>query len=133
MTQRERPLSPFMLGSYYRFQVTSVMSLLHRATGVVLSLGAFVLTAWLVAVMAGPEVYARFVECVGSLPGRIVLAGIGFSLIYHLLNGIRHLAWDLGYGLTLKGAYTGGTIVAVLAAVFTLLLWYFGFSAGGAT
>lgn len=131
MTQRERPLSPFMLGSYYRFQITSAMSFLHRATGVVLSLGAFVLTAWLVAVMMGAEAYARFAECAGSVPGRIMLAGLVFSLIYHLLNGIRHLFWDLGYGFSLKGLYTGGVLVAVLAALLTALIWYFGFTAGG--
>lgn len=132
MTQRERPLSPFMLGSYYRFQITSAMSILHRGTGIVLSMGAFLLTAWLVAVMMGPEAYARFAECAGSLPGRIVLAGLVFSLVYHLLNGIRHLAWDLGHGFSLKGLYAGGWTVVALAAVFTALIWYFGFTAGGA-
>lgn len=132
MTQRERPLSPFMLGPYYRFQITSVMSFLHRATGVVLSLGAFLLTAWLVAVMLGPEAYAKFAACANSLLGRIVLAGLVFSLIYHLLNGIRHLFWDLGYGFSLKGLYAGGWTVVALAAVFTALIWYCGFTAGGA-
>ena len=132
MTQRERPLSPFMIGPYYRPQITSVMSILHRITGVVLSLGAFVLTAWLVAVMLGPEAYAKFAECAGSLFGRILLAGLVFSLVYHLLNGIRHLVWDLGHGFSIKGLYTGGVLVAVLAALITALIWYFGFTAGGA-
>ncbi len=132
MTPRERPLSPFMLGQYYRFQITSVMSFLHRMTGIVLSIGAFLLTAWLVAVAAGPEAYAKFAACAGSLIGKIVLAGIAFSLIYHLLNGLRHLAWDLGYGFTLKGLYQGGYTVAVLAVILTAVLWYFGFSAGAA-
>ena len=132
MTQRERPLSPFMIGPYYRPQITSVMSILHRITGIVLSAGAFLLTAWLVAVMLGPEAYARFAACANSLLGRVVLAGLVFSLVYHLLNGLRHLAWDLGYGFSLKGLYAGGWTVAGLAAVFTALIWYFGFTAGGA-
>jgi succinate dehydrogenase / fumarate reductase cytochrome b subunit len=132
MSQRERPLSPFMLGQYYRFQITSVMSFLHRVTGIVLSVGAFLLTLWLVAVASGPEAYAMFAGYAGSACGKIVLAGISFSLIYHLLNGLRHLAWDLGYGFTLKGLYTGGYIVAGLAALLTAVLWYFGFTAGGA-
>lgn len=132
MSQRERPLSPFMLGQYYKFQITSVMSFLHRATGMVLSFGAFLLTAWLVAVAAGPQAYATFVACAGSIVGKIVLAGIAFSLIYHLLNGLRHLVWDVGIGFSIKGLYTGGILVAVLAALLTALLWYFGFTAGGA-
>ena len=132
MSQRERPLSPFMLGQYYRFQITSAMSFLHRITGMVLSVGAFLLTLWLVAVAAGPEASAKFAACAGSPLGKVVLAGIAFCLIYHLLNGIRHLVWDLGVGFTIKGLYTGGTVVAVLAALITALLWYFGFTAGGA-
>ena len=132
MTQRERPLSPFMLGTYYRFQITSAMSLIHRVTGVVLSVGAFLLTAWLVAIMMGPEAYAKFAACANSVCGRIALAGLVFSLIYHLLNGLRHLAWDLGKGLSLKGLYAGGVTVAILAAVLTAVVWYFGFTAGAA-
>lgn len=131
MTQRERPLSPFMLGPYYRWQITSAMSFVHRATGVVLSLGAFLLTAWLVAVMLGPEAYAGFAACMDSIPGRIALAGLSFSLIYHLLNGLRHLLWDLGHGLSLQGLYRGGWTVMLLAALLTALVWFFGFSAGG--
>lgn len=132
MSQRERPLSPFMLGQYYRFQITSAMSFLHRITGMVLSVGAFLLTLWLVAVAAGPEAYARFAACAVSPLGKVVLAGIAFSLIYHLLNGLRHLVWDVGVGFSIKGLYTGGYTVAVLAALLTALLWYFGFTAGGA-
>lgn len=130
MTQRERPLSPFMLGPYYRWQITSAMSFVHRATGVALSVGAFLLTLWLLAVMLGPEAYARFIACMGSIPGRIMLAGLSFSLIYHLLNGLRHLLWDMGRGLTIKGLYSGGWTVLVLAALLTALVWFFGFSAG---
>lgn len=130
MTQRERPLSPFMLGPYYRWQITSVMSFLHRATGVVLSLGAFLLTVWLLTVMLGPQAHARFMACMGSIPGRIVLAGLAFSLIYHLLNGLRHLLWDMGRGLTIKGLYSGGWTVLVLTVLLTALVVFFGFSAG---
>jgi succinate dehydrogenase / fumarate reductase cytochrome b subunit len=132
MSQRERPLSPFMLGSLYRWQITSVMSFLHRATGVALSAGAFLLVAWLIALMRGPEVYATFAACVGSLLGRLVLAAFVFALVFHLLNGIRHLAWDAGVGFSIPGLYKGGYIVAALTAVITLLVWYFGFAAGGA-
>ncbi len=132
MSQRERPLSPFMLGSLYRWQITSVMSFLHRATGAILSVGAFLLACWLVAVMRGPEAYETFAACAASIPGRVVLAAFVLALVYHFLNGIRHLVWDAGVGFSIPGLYKGGYIVAALTAVFTLLIWYFGFSAGGA-
>ena len=132
MSQRERPLSPFMLGSLYRLQITSVMSLLHRATGVALTLGAFLLAAWLIAVMRGPDAYEAFTACVGSIGGRIVLAGFVFALVYHFLNGIRHLVWDAGVGFSIPGLYKGGYLVLALTVLFTLLAWYFGFTAGGA-
>ena len=132
MSQRERPLSPFMIGPYYRPQITTVMSFLHRVTGVVLSVGAFILVAWLVAVMRGPEAYAAFATCANSILGRIALAGLVFSLVYHFLNGIRHISWDFGYGFSIKQVKASGMTVAVLAAIFTMLIWYFGFSAGGA-
>ena len=132
MSQRERPLSPFMLGSLYRWQITSVMSFLHRATGVALSAGAFLLVAWLIALMRGPDAYATFAACVGSLPGRLVLAAFVFALAFHFFNGIRHLVWDAGVGFSIPGLYKGGYIVVALTTLFTLLVWYFGFAAGGA-
>ena len=132
MSQRERPLSPFMLGSQYRWQITSLMSFLHRATGVALSLGAFLLAAWLVAVMRGPEAYATFAACAGSIAGKIVLAAFVIALVYHFLNGIRHLAWDAGIGFSIPGLYKGGYLVAALTVIASLLICYFGFTMGGA-
>ncbi len=131
MMQRERPLAPFMLGTYYRFQITSVMSFLHRATGVALVFGAFVLVAWLVALMRGEEAYAGFSACIGSLPGRVALAGFVFALVYHFFNGIRHLAWDMGKGFTIAQLYKTGWTVVALTTVTTLLIWYLGLRAGG--
>ena len=90
MSQRERPLSPFMIGPYYRPQITSVMSILHRITGVVLSVGAFFLTAWLAAVSLGPDAYVVFSAYAGSFVGKVIWAGVAFSLMYHLFNGLRH-------------------------------------------
>ena len=132
MTQRERPLAPFMLGPYYKPQITSVMSLMHRLTGIALAVGMFVLMAWLVAMMRGPEAYAGFSACIASVPGQIVMAVFVFALVYHFLNGIRHLAWDLGLGFTIPQLYKTGWTVVALTTVVTLLLWYVGFNAGGA-
>lgn len=132
MSQRERPLSPFMIGPYYRPQITSVMSILHRITGVVLSIGAFFLTAWLAAVSLGPDAYAFFSAYASSIVGKVIWAGVSFSLMYHLFNGLRHLPWDLGHGFSMAGLYRGGWIVIGLTTICTALLWFLGFSAGGA-
>jgi succinate dehydrogenase / fumarate reductase cytochrome b subunit len=130
MATPERPLSPFMLGSYYRFQLTSTLSLLHRATGVVLALGSVVLLCWLVSAAFLPEHFAQLSACLASLPGRIVLFLFSAALIYHFLNGIRHLMWDAGHGYEIPKAYASGWAVVVLTLVLTAALWLF--AIGGA-
>ena len=124
MARRERPLSPFMLGQTYRFQITSVMSFLHRATGIVASVGAFVLAWWLLAVAQGGEAYLRASECLGSPLGKLGLFLVSLSLVYHLLNGIRHLAWDTGMGFDIPDVYRSGYAVLALSAVLTALIWF---------
>ena len=130
MANRERPLSPFMLGQTYRFQITTVMSLLHRATGVALVTGAFGLAWWLLAVAAGGEAYASAAACLASPLGRIALFGFSLALVYHLLNGIRHLLWDAGRGMDIPEVYRSGYAVFALTVVFTVLIWFF--ATGGA-
>jgi succinate dehydrogenase / fumarate reductase, cytochrome b subunit len=124
MAHRERPLSPFMLGQAYRFQITSVMSLLHRVTGIVASFGAFVLAWWLLSVAQGGEAYVRAVEWLGSPLGRLGLFLVSLSVVYHLLNGIRHLMWDAGVGFDIPEVYRSGYTVLALSAVLTVLLWF---------
>ena len=130
MATPKRPLSPFMIGPYYRPQLTSVMSLTHRATGVVLAVGALVLAAWLVAAAGSAEAYAAFAACIGSPIGKIGLFAFSASLVYHFLNGIRHLFWDAGHGYEIPKAYASGYAVLVLAVVLTAALWWVGM--GGA-
>src|SRR5476651_1470873 len=91
-----RPLSPHL--SIYRWQMTMLGSITHRATGTALAVGAVVLAWWLVSISHGPESYALFTRWAGSPLGLILAFGFTWSLAFHLLNGIRHLAWDLGYG-----------------------------------
>lgn len=130
MATPKRPLSPFMIGPYYRPQLTSVMSLTHRATGVVLAVGALVLAAWLLAAAGSAEAYAAFAACLGSPVGKIGLFAFSASLVYHFLNGIRHLFWDAGHGYEIPKAYASGYAVLVLAVLLTGVLWFFGL--GGA-
>jgi succinate dehydrogenase / fumarate reductase cytochrome b subunit len=118
-----RPLSPHL--QIYRPQLTSVLSILHRATGVALAVGALYLALWVMCAMS-PAAYAHFQSFNTSIVGRVVLGGWLFSAFYHLCNGIRHLFWDAGYGFELKDAYRSGWIVVGVSLVATLAAWIVG-------
>ena len=118
---RQRPLSPHL--QVYRPQLTSMMSIIHRATGVALTTGTLVLAAWLVAVAIGGETYKMVAMAVAHPLGQFVLFGYSAALIYHALNGIRHLTWDLGFGLTIPEVYRSGHIVLFLTFLLTACLW----------
>lgn len=119
----ERPLSPFMLGPYYRFQLTSVLSFIHRMTGIGLSLGTVLLVGWLIALAGGPWTYATFAKHLGAWYGQFLLLGWSWSLLYHLCNGVRHLFWDMGYGFEIKTAYRSGYAVVALSLLLTAAVW----------
>ena len=118
---RTRPLSPHL--QVYRPQMTSVMSILHRAAGVVLTTGTLIMAAWLVSLARGKEAYDVVVMVIGHPLGQFVLFGYSVALIYHALNGVRHLGWDLGFGLTIPQVYKNGQIVLFLTVVLTMGLW----------
>jgi len=123
-----RPLSPHL--QVYRWQLTSVLSILHRATGIALSVGALYLAVWVMYAAGSSRGYAVFQEFNGSILGRILLGGWLFSAFYHLCNGIRHLFWDAGYGFELKDAYRSGWIVVAVSLVATVLSWIVGLRLG---
>ena len=127
-TSRSRPLSPHL--QVYRWQITMTMSILHRATGIALAVGAIGLVWWLLAVAAGGESYDRAMACIASPFGLFLLAGFSLSLVYHLLNGIRHLLWDAGWGFEIPEFYASGWTVIALTVVFTLILWIVASGAG---
>jgi succinate dehydrogenase / fumarate reductase cytochrome b subunit len=120
MAQRARPLSPFL---HYRWQYTNTLSILHRITGVLLSLGFLLLVYWLAAAAAGPERYAAARDTLASPLAQLVWFGAAFAFCYHLLNGVRHLFFDMGHGFELKTARASGRAVAIGAVVLGLLLW----------
>lgn len=107
------------------------MSILHRATGVALAVGAFGVTWWLLAVAGGAS-YEAFIACMASPFGRIALFGFSACLVYHLLNGIRHLLWDAGWGYEIPKVYATGWTVVALSVALTALIWWFALRAGGA-
>jgi succinate dehydrogenase / fumarate reductase cytochrome b subunit len=112
-----------MLGQYYRFQLTSVLSFLHRMTGIGLSLGAVLLVWWLAALAGGPWAYAAFSEHLLAWYGQLLLLGWSWSLLYHLCNGIRHLVWDLGHGYSIPVAYRSGYAVVAASVLLTAAAW----------
>ncbi|GAB3737449.1 succinate dehydrogenase, cytochrome b556 subunit [Silanimonas algicola] len=132
MATPQRPLSPFMIGPYYRPQITSMMSIAHRATGVANAVGVLLVAWWLVALASGEAAYAQFAAVAGSLPGKAALFVFGATLVYHLLNGVRHLGWDMGKGFEIPAVYRSGYLVIGLAIVLTAGLWYVGVNVGGA-
>lgn len=121
---RERPLSPFL--TIYKWPVTMATSITHRATGIAISAG-MVLIAWgLIALASGPELYQPFLNALANPIGLIVLFGLLWSLIYHFLNGIRHLAWDLGYGFAVPAANRSGVTVIALSILLSIGAFAYG-------
>jgi succinate dehydrogenase / fumarate reductase, cytochrome b subunit len=126
MEPADRPLSPHL--QIYRWQLTSVLSILHRAAGVALTIGGVVLVWWLVATASGPEAYDGFARFLGSWLGIVLLLGWTGALFYHLCNGVRHLFWDTGHAFDLRSVYIGGWIVVTATAVLTVIAWVAGIS-----
>jgi succinate dehydrogenase / fumarate reductase cytochrome b subunit len=131
MLPSDRPLSPHL--QVYRPQITSVLSICHRMTGVLLTFGTLFLTWWLVAAAYGPDQFATAQAFLGSIIGQLMLWGFTFALFYHLGNGVRHLAWDFGWGFELAQVRLSGLIMLAFAAVATLVTLIAGYAlAGGA-
>lgn len=124
MTTGNRPLSPHL--QVYRPQLTSVLSILHRLTGIALSFGALLFVYWLAAAAAGAEAYETARGVIGSWIGLLLLFGWSVALFYHLCNGIRHLFWDAGLGFSLPVVYRSGWAVLLATGGLTLVSWVAG-------
>ncbi len=131
MAETVRPLSPHL--GVYRWQVQMVTSILHRATGVALSVGLLVVVWGLLALARGEDAWGRFTDCTGSVPGIILLVGWSWSLFYHLCNGIRHLLQDagLGYDIQYRGKHNvnhatfvrSSWLSIIVSLVLTVIAW----------
>jgi succinate dehydrogenase / fumarate reductase cytochrome b subunit len=130
MTARiERPLSPHM--QTYKWTLTMAMSIVHRATGIALYVGTILLVWWLIAAASGPAAYATFQDFVRSFIGRLIVFGYTWALIHHLLSGVRHFIWDLGYGFGAKEREWLTWAALIGSISLTILLWIIAFAAGG--
>ena len=118
---RARPLSPNI--QIYRPQLTSVLSIANRITGVALSLGAVGLVIWLTAAAMGPRAYGEVHRIVASWGGRVVMFGFTFAFFLHLCGGIRHLVWDTVHGFELRSIYISGWVVVAGSVALTVAAW----------
>lgn len=121
-TAIRRPLSPH-LQVYDMLQMSSALSISHRITGVIWSIGVLLLVWWLVAAAAGPEAFARVQWFLSSWLGLLILFGMTGAAWFHTLNGIRHLAWDAGYGFEIPTMYRSGWAVLIGTGVLTVVTW----------
>jgi len=121
MPARARPTSPHW--EIYRWQIGNSLSILHRITGVALGLGLLALCYWLVSLAGGEQSYAAAVKAFASPLGLLLLIGWTFAFLYHLLNGVRHLFWDVGSGFERTQRHASGWLAVLGAFALTLCVW----------
>jgi len=121
MNNAGRPLSPHM--TIYRWPITMTLSILHRTTGVALSVGLIVFVLWLTSIAGGATSYQEFADLMQSAVGRALLAGWSFAFFFHLANGIRHLFWDAGHGFEKHQATVSGWFVVIATIGMTVAYW----------
>ena len=126
---RPRPLSPHI--QIYRWPVTMLTSITHRATGIAMSAGTLLVAWWLIATASGSGAYATFSQVVRSPVGLLVLFGFVWSIAFHMLNGIRHLFWDAGYGFDIKTARKSGVLVIALSIAVAVGVFAYAFASKG--
>jgi succinate dehydrogenase / fumarate reductase cytochrome b subunit len=122
-----RPLSPFMIGSAYKPQMSSMSSIFHRITGCALGVGTLLLTLWLVCAASGDGAFSVIQAFLASWLGILILIGFTVALFYHFCNGIRHLAWDAGKGFELPAMHRNGWLVVAATVILTVVFWAIGF------
>ena len=124
MSDSKNPLSPHL--QIYRWQISSLLSIAHRITGILNLLGLIFISAWISSAGLGENLFEYFSVFLKSFIGRFILIGFTWSISYHLLSGIRHFFWDLGYGYEIKTANISGVMVIVSSLLLTVLLWLIG-------
>ncbi len=121
MNKKNKPLSPHL--TIYKPQITSVMSISHRLSGVFQSVGTVIVFIFFISIFAGEKYYDLSIFFFNSYLGRLFIFLYIFSLCYHMCNGIRHLVWDLGYGFEIKNVYYSGYVTIASAVILNTLVW----------
>ena len=123
MNDSKNPLSPHL--QIYRWHISSLLSITHRISGVINLIALILIFFWLVVLSFGESNYELLLLIINSFFGKFILIGFTWSMSFHLLSGIRHLIWDIGYGFEIKTANISGIIVIVFSLALTILLWLF--------
>ena len=123
MNDSNNPLSPHL--QIYRWQISSLLSIVHRISGVINLLALVLIFFWLILLSFGESNYELFLLIINSFFGKFILIGFTWSMSFHLLSGIRHLVWDLGYGFEIKTANISGTVVIISSLFLTIIFWLF--------
>ena len=123
MSDSKNPLSPHL--QIYRWQISSLLSITHRISGIINLLALILIFFWLIFLSLGESNYELFLLAINSFFGKFILIGFTWSMCFHILSGIRHLAWDLGYGFEIKTANISGIIVIISSLVLTIIFWLF--------
>ncbi len=123
MNDSKNPLSPHL--QIYRWHISSLLSITHRISGVINLLALILIFFWLIFLSLGENNYQSFLLVINSFIGKFILIGFTWSMSFHLLSGIRHLVWDLGYGFEIKTANITGAIVFISSLVLTIIFWLF--------
>ena len=123
MNDSKNPLSPHL--QIYRWHISSLLSITDRISGVINLLALISIFFWLIVLSLGENNYVLFLLIINSFFGKFILVGFTWSMIFHLLSGIRHLAWDLGYGYEIKTANISGIIVIIFSLALTIIFWLF--------
>ena len=123
MNDSKNPLSPHL--QIYRWHISSLLSLTHRITGIINLLALILIFFWLLTLSLGENNYELFLLIINSFFGKFILIGFSWSMSFHLLSGIRHLVWDLGYGYEIKTANISGVIVIIFSLILTIIFWLF--------
>ena len=123
MNDSKNPLSPHL--QIYRWHISSLLSITHRISGVINLLALILIFFWLIFLSLGENNYQSFLLIINSFIGKFILIGFTWSMSFHLLSGIRHLVWDLGYGFEIKTANITGVIVIISSLALTIIFWLF--------
>ena len=123
MKENQNPLSPHL--QIYRWHISSLLSITHRISGVINLVALILVFLWLVNLSFGENTYSSFLSIINSITGKFILIGFTWSMIFHILSGIRHLVWDIGYGFEINTANISGIIVIISSLVLTVIFWIF--------
>ena len=121
MTDNQNPISPHL--QIYRWHISSLLSITHRIVGVINLLALILMFFWLLAFSLGESNYELFLLAINSFFGKFILIGFTWSMSFHIFSGIRHLAWDMGYGFEIKTANISGALVILSSLVATIIFW----------